>query len=176
MPKQELFASLKTSSRSFPPCLRFGTVGRNTPSVNCFHLLVPCRLPDRMFLRRLIDLSTISIPSVSALHHHITMDAEARADIQWWLDFLPSWNGVAIIQSEPVTSVSLRLFTDASGLGFGAVYGDEWFREPWPPACKDLRINVQELFAIVAAVFTWGHRWIDSQILFFTDNLIITHV
>ena len=49
--------------------------------------------PGRMFLRRLIDLST----SVSSLNHHITLISEGRADIAWWLEFLPSWNGVCFI-------------------------------------------------------------------------------
>ena len=128
--------------------------------------------PGRMFLRRLIDLST----KVSLLHHHISLNAEARADVQWWIDFLPGWNGVDLIQSEPATSNALKLFTDASGQGVGAVFDSEWFSAPWPPSFKELHINFQELFAIVAAVFTWGHRWKDCQILFFTDNQAITHV
>ncbi|KAL5457463.1 hypothetical protein EMCRGX_G034726 [Ephydatia muelleri] len=40
----------------------------------------------RLFLRRLIDLST----TARQLHHHVTLNAEARADIKWWEDFLPS--------------------------------------------------------------------------------------
>ena len=78
--------------------------------------------PGRMFLRRLIDLST----TVPNLNHHITLNAESRADILWWLEILPSWNGVCFIQSEPVSSASICLFTDASGLGLGAVYGTHW--------------------------------------------------
>ena len=74
--------------------------------------------PGRMFLRRLIDLST----SVPNLNHHITLNSEARADIQWWNSFLPSWNGIEFIQQDIITSHSLKLFTDASFLGFGAVY------------------------------------------------------
>ena len=128
--------------------------------------------PGRMFLRRLIDLST----SVSSLNHHITLNSEGRADIAWWLEFLPSWNGVCFIQSEPVTSVSLSLYTDASGVGFGAVFGQKWFSHPWPEDYSSFHINIKELFAIVAAVLTWGHEWHDQQILFFTDNSAITHV
>ena len=128
--------------------------------------------PGRMFLRRLIDLST----TVHSLNHHIYLNAEARADIKWWIDFLPSWNGSAIIQSPPQTSYSLTLFTDASFLGFGATFQSEWFSVPWPPEFLDFDINFRELFAIVAAVMTWGHRWHHQQILFYTDNLTITHI
>ena len=45
----------------------------------------------RLFLRRLIMLSM----SATHLHHHIRLNTEARADISWWLAFLPSWNGTA---------------------------------------------------------------------------------
>ena len=130
--------------------------------------------PGRMFLRRLIDLSM----TVPKLNHHITLNSESKADINWWLQFLPSWNGVCFIQAAPVTSTSLSLFTDASGLGFGAVYGNRWIYGAWPEAYvnKDYHINIGELFAIVAAVFTWGHEWRDQQILFHTDNESITHV
>ena len=131
--------------------------------------------PGRMFLRRLIDLST----SVDRLDFHISLNAESRADIDWWLEFLPSWNGICFIQSTPVTSISISLFSDASGLGCGAFYGTEWFSVPWPEDLKSQKwfhIGVQELFAIVAAVFTWGHQWEDQQILFYTDNSSITHV
>ena len=40
----------------------------------------------RIFLRRLIDLST----TVSKLHHHLSLTVEAKLDLQWWLDFLSS--------------------------------------------------------------------------------------
>ena len=43
----------------------------------------------RLFLRRLIDLST----KVKQLQHYVSLNAEARADFQWWIGFLPSWNG-----------------------------------------------------------------------------------
>ena len=78
--------------------------------------------------------------------------------------------------NEPVTSVAMRLFTDASNLDAGGVYGNEWFSARWPVTWKEIHINVKELFAIVAATFLWGRKWENKQILFFTDNLPITQV
>lgn len=47
----------------------------------------------RIFLCCFTDLSTTArLP-----HHHITMNLEACGDIPWWLKFLPTWNGRAII-------------------------------------------------------------------------------
>ena len=48
--------------------------------------------PGRIFLRRLIDLST----TVHALHHHITLTRDARADLAWWIHFLPTWSGSSL--------------------------------------------------------------------------------
>ena len=92
-----------------------------------------CRIipAGRIFLRRLIDLST----SARLPHHHVTMNHEDRRDITWWLQFLPTWNGCAIIPEPHWTkSPDLELFTDASGsLGHGIFYMGHWISEPWPP-------------------------------------------
>ena len=84
--------------------------------------------PGRMFSRRLIDLST----TVQRMHHHITLNSHARGDIQWWIDFLPQWTAVSMIPpTRTIRSTDLQLFSDASDLGFGAVYGKEWIQGAW---------------------------------------------
>ena len=122
--------------------------------------------PGRLFLRRLIDLST----KVDGLNKYITLNAEARADIAWWLDFIPTWSGSAFIQHSPVTADSLSLYSDASGIGFGAYFDTHWFAIPWPQQYRGYDIGFRELFAITAAIFTWGDDLAGKQILFFTDN------
>ena len=122
--------------------------------------------PGRLFLRRLIDLST----KVDGLNKYITLNAEARADIAWWLDFIPTWSGSAFIQHSPVTGDSLSLYSDASGIGFGAYFDTHWFAIPWPQQYRGYDIGFRELFAITAAIFTWGDDLAGKQILFFTDN------
>ena len=135
----------------------------------------------RLFLRRLIDLST----TVHRLHHHITLNKEAMADIKWWVDFVPSWHGVELIQPPPISSVDISLATDASSLGIGAVYGDLWFSFPLhsfsslkfiPSDSDGFDINFWELFALVTAVFTWGEHWVNKQVVIFVDNLPITFI
>ena len=37
-------------------------------------------------------------------------------------------------------------------------------------------INFKELFAVVAAVFTWGKHWHNKQIIINTDNQAITDI
>ena len=73
----------------------------------------------RLFLRRLIDLST----TVLHLDHHITLlNGEALADIAWWVEFVPSWHGIEFIQAPPFTSLDISLATNASSVGIGAVF------------------------------------------------------
>ena len=128
--------------------------------------------PGRIFLRRLIDLSM----TVPALAHHISLTAAARADIAWWVEFLPSWNGRAFFPPPPVAAAALGFATDASGVGLGAVYGQQWLYAAWPPAFRAYHINVLELFAVAVAVHCWGGEWHDAQILLHTDNMPVVQV
>ena len=124
----------------------------------------------RLFTRRLITLST----SKKCLHHHIDLSSRARADIRWWQQFLPSWNGRSIFLEEAWTDAEdLKLYTDASGSkGFGAYFDGEWIRGDWLPSQQlPLRsIQWQELFAIVAATMTWRSRLRGKKIRFNCDN------
>ena len=122
--------------------------------------------PGRIFLRRLISLST----TVDKLHHHLCLTKETRADIKWWIDFLPHWNRKSITpETFYLTSSDIKLFTDASSLGFGAIYSNSWIQGCWGPQFDNLSIYYKELFAIVAAVLTWGAQWQGKRIIFFTQ-------
>ena len=133
----------------------------------------------RIFLRRLINRST----AVDAMHHHLYLNAEARADIAWWLIFLPRWNGRApILQPKWTLSSTLQLFTDASGShGFGAYYQGAWFRGSWLPhqqlnPATGISIAWQELYAIVAAAAAWGKAWTGRRIMVHCDNQAVVDI
>jgi hypothetical protein len=74
------------------------------------------------------------------------------------------------------------LFTDASKLGFGGIYGHKWIQASWPSGMaalntgRAINIDYLELFAIYAACATWGHLWMGKRIVIFTDNKPITDV
>ena len=127
----------------------------------------------RFFIRRLIDLSC----TVRKLDHHIHLNEDARADIHWWRTFLPDWNGKSIfLQSSWIPNELMELSSDASGtLGYGACFQQEWFRGDWLPSQMHHDIQWKELYAIVVAAATWGHRWSSKRILFHCDNLTIVN-
>ena len=129
--------------------------------------------PGRLFLRRLINLSK----TVKHLTHHVNLNKEAREDIHWWCEWLPTWHSTAIIpESRIIRSTDICLFTDASGLGLGAVYGNKWIQAEWPTEFQEKDIDFKEAFALVAAACTWGANWAGHRVIIVTDNQSITQI
>jgi hypothetical protein len=67
--------------------------------------------PGRALCRRLIDL-TIGIRKP---HHKIKINADTKADLQVWLNFLQQYNGVTLIHNIWTADTCLQLFTDSAG-------------------------------------------------------------
>ena len=128
----------------------------------------------RTFLRRLIDLST----TVTKLHHRISLNKEARLDIEWWIEFLPSWNGCYKIPDFLVTPApSIDLYTDASGeLGFGIFFDGKWLSVPWHQAFQSRSIQWKELFPIYVSLLIWGPSLCGKKIVFHCDNLAVVNI
>ena len=131
-------------------------------------------VPGRLFVRRLIELST----TVRHRNHHITMNKQAREDIHWWCEFLHSWNRSSYIpETKWIHSTDLLLFTDAAkGFGLGAVYKSAWIQSGWDDTRAAMSIDYLELFAIFAAIITWGYQWRGKRIVMITDNESITQI
>lgn len=126
-------------------------------------------IPGRAFLRRLFDL----IVGHTCPHYRITLNAEARADLRAWHEFIYKFNGKScFLFKNWISSDSLKLYSDAAGVhgGYAAVFGSKWFAGKWPPEMKDLNITVKELFPIVLAMEIWGHTLANHKVLFLTDN------
>ena len=108
----------------------------------------------RMFIRRLIDLST----TVTKLSHHISINSEASKDILWWADFLPVWNGRYKILDQYTTPCHLlHIYIDASGkCGFGIYNNGRWVSEAWPEQHKSKSIQWKEIFPVYACCYLRG--------------------
>ena len=129
----------------------------------------------RMFLRRLIDIST----TVKKLHHHIDLNVDVRKDFAWWNSFIVPWNGESIIiERRTLFSNRLHLYTDASDIGFGVYNWGKWTAQTWPTNIAEDRktysIDWRELFAIYVAVDLYAEQFRNKRITIFTDNLPIT--
>ncbi len=140
------------------------------------YLNFACRtvVPGRPFLRRLFDRTR----GVTAPHHYITLNAEARADIAAWKDFITHHNGkTMLLDYHWLTSPKLQLYSDASGaVGFAAYFGPRWVAGRWPDAWRALDITFKELFPIVVAVIVWVEKLSNKCISFHTDNIAVAHI
>ena len=132
--------------------------------------------PGRTFVRRMINLSK----RVKHLHHHIRINSECRSDIKWWLEFLPSWNGISMFYEDNWSNnIDLELWTDASDIGAGAYFQGKWIMLPFTGKyeyCVSKSIAWRELFAIVIAIVTWGDQLKSKRVQFHCDNLTIVQI
>ena len=124
----------------------------------------------RTFTRRLIHTST----TVTGLDEEVHLDADAQADIRWWKEFLPHWNGRALLR-DPVWSKppDFELYTDASGLGFGGFFQSAWFCQEWGPEHQHGPVSSimwREMYPIAVAAQLWGPQWQTKKILLHCDN------
>ncbi|MEE8386052.1 MAG: reverse transcriptase domain-containing protein, partial [Dehalococcoidia bacterium] len=128
----------------------------------------------RTFTRRLIEAAR----STRHLHHHVYLTAACREDIVWWRTYLPSWNGVSFFMDSTWTSSpDLRLASDASNLGLGITFQEDWCcipfdAPPWDTA-RNLDIAWRELLAVVVALATFGPRLAGKRVLLDCDNQAI---
>jgi len=125
--------------------------------------------PGRSFVSHLISLSK----TVRELHHHVTLTAAVRSDLNMWVLFLKQWNGVSFFLDDNVTlAADLLIFTDATPTSFGGIYQDKWFQGHFPPTffSEQQSMALCELFPIAMACVMWGGNWAQKRILFYCDN------
>ena len=132
--------------------------------VGLLHHAAKVVAPGRSFLHRMIAL----LKGIRHRNHHIRLNKEFKADLQWWLTFMETWNGVSVL---PPPHPSTHIASDASGSwGCGALCNGQWFQLQWPTSCQDKHISFKELIPIVLAVMVWGHEWRGSAIHCQCDN------
>ncbi|KAK3697037.1 hypothetical protein QZH41_012486, partial [Actinostola sp. cb2023] len=85
--------------------------------------------PGRTFLRRMINL----LCCFRNDGHPIRLNAEFHLDLNWWLQFLETWNGVSFWLYPGMSAVpTMEVTSDAAGaLGYGAYFNHEWFNGLW---------------------------------------------
>ena len=72
------------------------------------------------------------------------------------------------------TNFDMKLFSDASLIGFGAIFDTQWFCSEWPnplPAISDCYFSMafRELYPIVAATIVWGKHWRTKRVVLMCD-------
>ena len=135
--------------------------------------------PGRSYIRRIITFHTEK-SRISAGPH--TLSADVKADIEWWRNFAPQWNGVSMLyQVEWMNDAhKIELTTDACEAGYGAMWNNAWIAGTWNEEQIQLSRNYArgkmtrsmpflELLALVLAAATWGKYWKTRKVIFWTD-------
>ena len=130
-----------------------------------------CVDPARTFINRILSLFR-SNSHKSRIH----LTQEFFRDIQWFLKFLPAFNGVTFFRKSPIPK-SLSLHLDACLSGLGAIWNHRVYSTPIIPIPNfTLTIVHLEMWNIVIALRMWGHLWRHSSIQIFCDNLAVVQV
>lgn len=132
----------------------------------------------RAYLRRLIEMQrAFKATAHTTMSTRHRLSHAARGDVRWWREFIAGWNGRALLYELEWTSAErIELFTDACLEGYGAAYGNRWFRGVWT-AAQLLRakrrdshsVPYLELRALVHAAAVWGPLWTAKRITFRCD-------
>ena len=106
--------------------------------------------------------------------HKIEVEEALARDLAWWSTFLPLTNGTRKMREpEFVYPDELQLWSDASDIGGGAYWKDQWWFVRWEhdlAFMRDTPIAVRELYCVVTCALTWGHEWKDTRLFFHCDN------
>lgn len=126
-----------------------------------------CVKPGRIFMSRLLNTLRNMKSSSSAL-----VSDDMRDDIRWWSQFLPLFNGVAIIKPSRWDFDDMYFTTDACISGGGATCLNECFARRFPDfvIALDLHISALELLVIVVAVRTWSSVLRGKRFIVSCDN------
>lgn len=117
----------------------------------------------RTFLRRIFDAFPTSRSG------KIPISPGIRADLSWWLRFLPIWNGTA--RMVPDFSRPRVAFTsDASDLACAGVLKDRALVHAWSPKQLAWHINIKELWSVYHCLRLWSHQFRGAFAIVGCDN------
>ena len=117
--------------------------------------------------------------------HHVAVDREFRFDCEIWRLFLTNHRDSALCRPMIDLEVTfnakqLDFYSDTSAaeiLGFGAVFEDMWIFVQWEKGYIRQKptpsIEYLELYALTAAVLTWGNLLQNRRITIFCDNMAV---
>ena len=106
----------------------------------------------------------------------IYLNRDFHADIDWFIQFLPSFNGITFIRKNVVDETQ-SLFLDASLTGMGAVWRDHVYATPTREIPGFVLTIVHlEMFNVLLVLKVWGREWRHSSVKIFCDNHSVVQV
>ena len=103
----------------------------------------------------------------------IILNMEFIRGLNWFLHFLPKFNGKAFISHRQITE---EIELDASLQGLGARWGHQVYTLSIPLGYNDFSIVHLEMLNILVAIRTWGHQWGGKAVKIACDNQAVVSV
>lgn len=127
-----------------------------------------CVKPARIFICRLLNW----LRRIQYFSDAQPIPLETKKDLQWWHHFLPSYNGVSMMDLESWSNPDEIFSCDACLVGCGAWFNGSYFHCEFPSfiLSQNLNINALELLTIVVAVKTWGNSLKGKKVVVNCDN------
>ena len=129
----------------------------------------------KAFISRLLHATK----RASALHHHVKLTHDAKADLRWWSLCMRSHNGVSFYNPSWAHEGVVDVYTDASNEALGAFYRDQWIQISYSGSfayMKEKSINWREFHAAVTALATWADDLREKSVIFHIDNMVVCHI
>jgi hypothetical protein len=123
-----------------------------------------CSGAARLFVGRMLATLRAAPPQ-----GFIKLTDEFRADLHWFREFLPDYNGVSLIHvSRPV--VVVRIATTMGTLS--AQYGTVLCSAPVPAQLTTTHHSPThiDMFTLLVALLLWGDQWANMELTVLTDN------
>ena len=123
--------------------------------------------PTRIFTNRILNFFR-GMPA----YGHVTLTEEFQADVKFFQDLLPLYNGISILQkSEFDKHDAVEL--NACLMGCGGMFGDQLYSHPFPEDVmeKDHHISRLKLLNVVVAVKLWAQGWAGHRVRIYCDDV-----
>ena len=139
--------------------------------VLCF--VVKCVWQSRVFVNRMLCL----LRSFTGSQRSITLSADFKKDVLWWVRFMDTFNGVSFIPDSKWYAPDLIFATDSTLTGCGGLTDTKFFHARFPDHILQLvlDINALEILGVLVAVRLWGAEYAGRRILVYCDNMQAVH-
>ena len=131
------------------------------------HFISKCVRPARLFVSRMLE-TLRAAPDTG----YIRISDEFKKDVHWFLNFMPTYNGINMMVHSPLPS-DMHVELDACMTGVGGRCGDEVYHCTIPPFIVDENHHIThlEMLNLVIAAKLWKSKWQGHRITIHCDNI-----
>ena len=137
------------------------------------HHVSKCVKPARLFVSRMLD-TLRSAPD----RGRVALNADFQRDLQWFANFLPTYNDRNMMQYVGLSTTDLILEVDACLTGIGGIFRNEFYFTPIPadiPLCQ-YHITHLEFLNILIALKLWKRHFTGHHVCVRCDNMACVYV